>query len=139
MLDFDQVTARLPQIQIELENTVEKTRATLAQLPKPPSSDPIGEIASLLHGFVGELHKILEGVPRAEGLLQVIRPAQEQFRRAIRETAPDFRPYERPEEGLDDFPFPDPAFLSHEDGGTFHDNSSRIPIFIDQVLGRALA
>ncbi|KAJ7831451.1 P-loop containing nucleoside triphosphate hydrolase protein [Mycena olivaceomarginata] len=135
----DLISKRLPQIQIELENTVEKTRATLAQLPKPPSSDSIGEIASLLHGFGGELHKILEGVPRAEGLLQVIRPAQEQFRRAIRETAPDFRPYERPEEGLDDFPFPDPAFLSHEDGGTFHDNSSRIPIFIDQVLGRALA
>ncbi|KAJ7814534.1 P-loop containing nucleoside triphosphate hydrolase protein [Mycena olivaceomarginata] len=135
----DLISKRLPQIQIELENTVEKTRATLAQLPKPPSSDPIGEIASLLHGFVGELHKILEGVPRADGLLQVIRPAQEQFGRAIRETAPDFRPYERPEERLDDFPFPDPVFLSHKDGDTFHDNSSRTPIFIDQVLRRALA
>ncbi|KAJ7889632.1 P-loop containing nucleoside triphosphate hydrolase protein [Mycena leptocephala] len=91
----------LPQIQIELETTVQKTRANLAQLPKPPSSDPVGEIAALLHGFVGELYKILEGVPRADGLLQIIRPAQEQFRRAIRTTAPDFRPFEAPAEGLD--------------------------------------
>ncbi|KAJ7841621.1 P-loop containing nucleoside triphosphate hydrolase protein [Mycena olivaceomarginata] len=118
-------------------NLIDRLSSILSDLIS--KRDPIGEIASLLHGFVGELHKILEGVPRADGLLQVIRPAQEQFRRAIRETAPDFRPYERPEEGLDDFPFPNPAFLSHEDGGTFHDNSSRIPIFIDQVLGRALA
>ncbi|KAJ7829557.1 P-loop containing nucleoside triphosphate hydrolase protein [Mycena leptocephala] len=57
----DLISKRLPQIQIELENTVQKTRATLAQLPKPPSSDSVGEIAALLHGFVGELHTILEG------------------------------------------------------------------------------
>ncbi|KAJ7328443.1 hypothetical protein DFH08DRAFT_967565 [Mycena albidolilacea] len=97
----------------ELENTVEKTRALLAQLPKPPSSDPIGEIASLLHGFVGELHKILEGVPRADGLLQVIPPAQE--------------PYERPEEGLDDFPFPDPIKSSG-----VHSPFGRYPFVVQQ-------
>ncbi|KAJ7234502.1 P-loop containing nucleoside triphosphate hydrolase protein [Mycena haematopus] len=136
----DLISKRLPQIQIELENTIEKTRTTLAQLPKLPSGDPVGEIASLLHGFVGELHKILEGVPRADGLLQVIRPAQEQFRRAIRATAPDFVPFEEPEESDGSARFPDPDFLSHEDGDTSdYGHSSHTPIFIDQVLERALA
>jgi hypothetical protein len=86
----------LPQIQIELENTIQKTRTGLQQLPRPPSSDPVGEIATLLHLFIGELDKLLEGVPCADDLLQVIRPAQERFRREIRNTAPDFRPFEAP-------------------------------------------
>ncbi|KAJ6579851.1 P-loop containing nucleoside triphosphate hydrolase protein [Mycena sp. CBHHK59/15] len=82
----------LPQIQIELENTIQKTRTGLQQLPKPPSSDPVGEVESL-HQFMGELNNILEGVYHPEGLLQVIRQAQEQFRREIRYKAPDFRPF----------------------------------------------
>ncbi|KAJ7456122.1 hypothetical protein FB451DRAFT_1342231 [Mycena latifolia] len=132
----------LPQIQIELENTIHKTRAGLQQLPKPPSSDPMSEIASLLHDFVGALHTLLEGVPSADGLLQVIRPAQEQFRRDIRNTAPDFWPFEmEPMEGRC-YPFPDPSFLSNEDGCGPHDQQvqpERVPIFIDEVLERALA
>ncbi|KAJ6564724.1 P-loop containing nucleoside triphosphate hydrolase protein [Mycena capillaripes] len=134
----DLISKRLPQIQIELENTVQKTRASLAQLPKSPSSEPVGEIAALLHDFVDELHKILEGVPRADGLLQIIRPAQEQFRRAIRSTAPDFRPFEAPEEGSGVGAFPDPTFLLNEDGVTDY-SDGRNPIFIDQVLDSALA
>ncbi|KAF8207751.1 P-loop containing nucleoside triphosphate hydrolase protein [Mycena galopus ATCC 62051] len=122
------------------ENTVQKTRETLPQLPKPPSNDAVGEIASLLHGFVGELHKILEGIPRANGLLQVIRPAQEQFRRAIQGTAPAFRPFEEPQESLLSEPFPEPDFLLNEDGNTSDGGDSmRPPIFIEQALERALA
>ncbi|KAJ6607333.1 P-loop containing nucleoside triphosphate hydrolase protein [Mycena sp. CBHHK59/15] len=88
----DLISKRLPQIQIELENTIQKTRTGLQQLPKPPSSDPVGEVESL-HQFMGELNNILEGVYHPEGLLQVIRQAQEQFRREIRYKAPDFRPF----------------------------------------------
>ncbi|KAJ6490482.1 hypothetical protein DFH09DRAFT_1338713 [Mycena vulgaris] len=55
----------------------EKTRAGLQALPKPPSSDPISEITTMLHNFVGDLHKLLEGISRADGLLQIIRLAQE--------------------------------------------------------------
>ncbi|KAJ7107917.1 P-loop containing nucleoside triphosphate hydrolase protein [Mycena epipterygia] len=140
----DLISKRLPEIQIELENTIQKTRVSLQQLPKPPSSDPVGEIATLLHVFVGELHKILEGVPRADGLLQVICPAQERFRRDIRNTAPDFRPFEESiEERLDAEPeFPDPPFLSNEDGD--HNSqgqqaSGKPAVFINHVMDRALA
>ncbi|KAJ7900734.1 P-loop containing nucleoside triphosphate hydrolase protein [Mycena olivaceomarginata] len=108
----DLISKRLPKIQIELEDTIQKTRNSLNQLPKPPSSDPVGEVAALLHSFVGELNKIIEGIPRADGLLQTIRPAQERFRREIRNTAPDFRPFER--RGSPQF-FPEPAFLANED------------------------
>ena len=38
---------------------------------------------------------MFEGTPEADGLLQSIRPTQMRFRKAIRATAPAFRPYER--------------------------------------------
>ncbi|KAJ7775530.1 P-loop containing nucleoside triphosphate hydrolase protein [Mycena metata] len=139
----DLISKRLPQIQIELENTIRKTRDGLHQLPKPPSSDPMGEVAGLLHVFIGELDKVLEGIPYDEGLLQVIRPAQERFRREIRNTAPDFRPFEDSSlRGRVPTLFADPVFLSNEDG--FEDPSSSVevapvPIFINKVMDRALA
>ncbi|KAJ7886796.1 P-loop containing nucleoside triphosphate hydrolase protein [Mycena olivaceomarginata] len=137
----DLISKRLPQIQIELENTIQKTRAGLQQLPKPPSSDPVGEVVSMLHQFIAELNNIIEGVYHPEGLLQGIRPAQEQFRREIRHTAPDFRPFEEPVEFLTAYvePFPDPAFLLNEDGegGQEPHAEKTAPIFIDAVLKRA--
>ncbi|KAJ6565738.1 P-loop containing nucleoside triphosphate hydrolase protein [Mycena sp. CBHHK59/15] len=148
----DLISKRLPQIQIELENSIEKTRTGLHQLPKPPSSDPISEIANLLHVFVADLDKLLEGFPHQDGLLQSIRPAQERFRRDIRLTAPDFRPFERRVTEEVYTVFPDPPFLSNEDGGAdFGDDDdaqsvnvsvgrpSEHAIFIDQVFARALS
>ncbi|KAK7017181.1 P-loop containing nucleoside triphosphate hydrolase protein [Favolaschia claudopus] len=139
----DLISKRLPEIQLELENTVQNTREALAQLPKPPSSDPVSEVAGLLHTFVDELGQILEGIPVAGALLQTIRPAQEQFRRAIRNTAPAFRPFEEPDEYIDiDLQFFEPEFLANEDGGSDEDDDGEdfnAPIFIDQVLARAHA
>ncbi|KAJ6598572.1 P-loop containing nucleoside triphosphate hydrolase protein [Mycena sp. CBHHK59/15] len=147
----DLISKRLPQIQIELENSIEKTRTSLHQLPKPPSSDPISEIASLLHVFVGDLDKLLEGLPHQGGLLQSIRPAQERFRRDIRLTAPDFRPFEHRVTSEVYTVFPDPPFLSNEDGSEdFGDDDDaqsaknvgrpgENAIFIDQVFARALS
>ncbi|KAJ7249503.1 P-loop containing nucleoside triphosphate hydrolase protein [Mycena haematopus] len=135
------ISKRLPQIQIELENTIQKTRDGLHKLPKPPSSDPVGEIASLLHQFMGGLDNVLEGVCDSQGLLQTIRPAHKRFRREIRNTAPEFRPFEETEENLFS-PFP---FLVHEDGraGSGDTQASGAGeaslIFIDEVLDRAQA
>ena len=72
-----------------------RARDLLDGLPKPPSDDPRGEISSLLHAFTSDLAQEIRGVPDEDGLVQAIRPAQEKFRRAIRMTAPDFRPFER--------------------------------------------
>lgn len=53
----------------------------------------------MLHRFVTDLDRHLEGVPDEDGLLQAIRPAQERFRWSIRQTAPNFRPFERAHKG----------------------------------------
>jgi hypothetical protein len=86
---------RLPEIQDELEKSIIRAREILDSLPKPPSDDPRGEISSLLHIFTSDLAQEIRGVSDEDGLLQAIRPAQEKFRRAIRRTAPNFRPFEK--------------------------------------------
>ncbi|KAG6824354.1 hypothetical protein H0H92_007116 [Tricholoma furcatifolium] len=88
------ISKRLPQIQEEIDRSIANTRESIRNLPKPPSSDPRNEISTLLHTFVRELAKHVAGTP-TDGLLLAIRPAQDDFRRAIRATAPDFQPFER--------------------------------------------
>ena len=48
----------------------------------------------MIHSFTVDLARHVEGVPNHDGLLQTIRPLQEKFRKAIRMTAPNFRPFE---------------------------------------------
>ncbi|GLB38018.1 putative TRAFAC class dynamin-like GTPase superfamily, dynamin Fzo YdjA family protein [Lyophyllum shimeji] len=156
----DLISKRLPQIQDEIEKSIIITRDALNALPKPPSSDPQNEVANLLHKFVRDLSKHVEGVPE-EGLLQSIRPAQERFRRAVRATAPDFQPFEKrhakkkrigkanflqSEDGHEDF-----ASSDSEEHARPSPNSSSRPngassteivltgkeIYIDEVLDRA--
>jgi hypothetical protein len=85
---------RLPEIHEELEKSIINTRGLLNDLPKAPSSDPLNEICTLIHSFTIDLGRHVEGVPNHDGLLQTIRPLQEKFRKAIRMTAPNFRPFE---------------------------------------------
>lgn len=138
---------RLPQIQIELETALQQTRASIQLLPKPPSDDAILEVTTLVHSFIRELDQMIEGVPHADGLIQTIRPAQEEFRRNIRRTAPDFRPFESGQKrGKIQPMFPDPDFLRDEEGREHwfppsnNEQASitaRVPIYVDQVLTRA--
>jgi hypothetical protein len=112
---------RLPEIQDELEKSIIRTRDILDGLPKPPSDDPRGEISSLLHTFTSDLAQEIRGVPDEDGLLQTIRFAQEKFRRAIRMTAPDFRPFELKFKGKRHL---GPAkFLRSEEGGDWDEGS----------------
>ncbi|KAF6746771.1 P-loop containing nucleoside triphosphate hydrolase protein [Ephemerocybe angulata] len=91
----DLIAKRLPEIQDELDKTIIKTRQALHSLPRPPSSDPVNEIANMLYEFTADLHQHIDGVPGDDGLLQTIRPVQDRFRQAIRGTAPEFIPFER--------------------------------------------
>jgi hypothetical protein len=149
---------RLPEIQDELEKSIIRTRDILHGLPKPPSDDPRGEISSLLHIFTSDLAHEIQGVPDEDGLLQTIRFAQEKFRRAIRMTAPEFRPFELKFKGKRHL---GPAkFLRSEEGGEWDQGSesegddeysepgtsnskkrkrasSSKTIYIDQVMERA--
>jgi hypothetical protein len=64
----------------------------IRDLPLPPSSEPLREILRLITDLTRAVEKQVEGVPGREGLLQRIRPQQEEFRTAIRTTAPCFVP-----------------------------------------------
>ncbi|KAF9047682.1 P-loop containing nucleoside triphosphate hydrolase protein [Panaeolus papilionaceus] len=99
----DLISKRLPEIHQELERTMQDTQTRLSRLPREPASDPRSAICTLLHEFMSDLKRHIEGVPddpdadehSGLGLIQTIRPVQERFRRAIRDTAPNFRPFER--------------------------------------------
>ena len=69
--------------------------------------------------------------------MQKLREPQNKFKRAIRQTAPDFRPLERPKI-VDTTPVPSPSFLSSEEAEWEQEpsNASR-PIFVDEVMKRA--
>jgi len=107
---------RLPDIQRELDALRQSTLAKYNALGPGPSADPTGEVMSLLTSFVIALSRFVEGLPHRDGLLQSIRPAQLKFRRAIRETAPDFRPFER-ESSSQPMTMTDPLFLKSEEEG----------------------
>jgi len=140
----------LPEIQDELEKSIFAARDALKALPNEPSKDPQNEISNLLHGFVADLVKHIEGVADEDGLLQSIRPAQEKFRSAIRGTAPEFLPFEKRFAGKKKLGKAE--FLRNEEGEEESDDESeddlisphslerkRKPklIYIDEVFERA--
>ena len=97
-----------------MEKSVFKAREALNALPKAPSSDPLNEIATLLHVFISDVFQHVEGVSDEDGLLQVIRPAQEKFRQHVRSTAPKFHPFERKRGSSKKLT--KPKFLANEEG-----------------------
>lgn len=122
---------------------------SLRELPKEPSQDSFSEIMRLIHEFTRSLGSHLEGIPDEDGLLQALLPEQEEFRRAVRSTAPKFRPYEKKYAGKRKLTRP--LFLSNEEDdddsddesddddmspGAVHHTPARF-IYIDEVFDRA--
>jgi len=138
-------TISLPEIQQELDKSIFNARFALSSIPKEPSKDPRNEISNLVHGFVTKLAKHVEGMPDEDGLIQSIQPAQENFRSAIRRTAPEFRPFEK--KFAQGRTFDGPIFLKNEEGVDVGGDSvveslsarggDRKVIYIDEVLDRA--
>ncbi|KAF5374338.1 hypothetical protein D9758_004674 [Tetrapyrgos nigripes] len=152
----DLISKRLPEIYTELDVSMKKTRAELEKLPKAPSRDPRNEITTLLFDFTKDLSSHLEGVPDSDGLLQRIRPAQEDFRRNIRKSAPNFKPFEKKDGKsyrLRQFPFLENENEADDDGDADDENADGLQastdtesedympdknaIYIDEVLKRA--
>ncbi len=125
---------RLPDIQLELERAIEGTLDQLVKLPKEPSKNPLHEISALLSAFTVDVSKHVEGIPDEEGILQMIRPAQEQFKRDIRGTVPQFRPFER--RLVDSQVLATPSFLNNEEDEA--DETEGDCICVDEVYTRAL-
>src|SRR5204863_319349 len=80
-----------------------------------------------------------EGISDEDGLLQSLRPFQLRFQKAIRATAPRFRPYERALSGSQEFPRFD--FLTDEENESEVCFASILDtiaaIYVDEVFDRA--
>ena len=90
----------------------------------------------LINAFVRSIEQLVEGVPDETGLLQTLRRPRDEFKKAIRHTAPCFLP-------LESYLCPNPktvppfSFLSSEETWEEEPCDASSPIFIDAVLEKA--
>jgi len=110
---------------------LKESELRLRKLPKPPSDNPVGEIIEMISGFSRSLSTFVEGTPDERGIHQIIRPLHSKFKDAIKETAPDFRPYKSGESRH----YEPPTFLAAEKVEVDSDNGA---IYVDQVMNMAL-
>jgi hypothetical protein len=85
----------------------------------------------MISGFSRSLSTDVEGTPDELGIHQIIQPLHVKFNKAIRDTAPEFRPY-KAEESLHYEP---PTFLPAEKAVLSSDDGA---IYVDQVMSWAL-
>ncbi len=104
---------RLPQIQEEIEEMINKTRQQIELLPKPPPTNAFNEVAKLIKDFDSSMRLHIEGVSDKEGIIQQIRIPCGRFRESIQGTAPEFRPFSKLQD-KQQAP-PQPTFLEHEE------------------------
>lgn len=131
--------SRLPAIQRKVQESLRATEAELHELPNEPSKDPVGEVYNVISRFSRSLGRYVEGTSGKDGLLQAIRPEQKAFRDELSKTAPDFRPYNKPD--ADDIikrrsALTKPDFLSNEQEVKMPKDDDDA-IFIDEVMANA--
>ena len=114
-----------------MQNLLKVTELRLQKLPKPPSDNPVSEIIEMVSGFSRSLSTFVEGTPDEDGIHQTIQPLHTKFKKAIEDTAPDFRPY-KPGERVDYEP---PTFLAAEKTRLGSDDNA---IHVDRIMDMAL-
>jgi hypothetical protein len=98
----------------------------------------MAEILKLISTFVRSVEGLVGGVPDDDGLIQALREPQAEFKKAIRRTAPDFRPLERPKGVKTITALPPLEFLSNEETEWDCEPSDpRLAIFVEDVMKRA--
>ena len=98
----------------------------------------MAELLKLIGLFVRSVEQVITGSPDENGLIQALREPQEEFKKEIRQTAPDFRPLERPNNILAMPPLPEPRFLSSEEQESeWGPVDSNRAIFVEDVMKRA--
>ncbi|KAH9965473.1 P-loop containing nucleoside triphosphate hydrolase protein [Russula dissimulans] len=130
------IAKRLPELEVEVNKQLERATSEISRLPSPPSSEPVGEMLRLIGLFVRSLERLVEGTPDEDGLIQALRGPQTDFKRAIRQTAPDFRPHPRVVLFGKPITFPKPEFLPDEEIEEQPNALSRA-IYIEDVMDKA--
>jgi hypothetical protein len=131
---------RLPELQGELDRLLEQLDDDILGLPNPPSPEPAVEIMKLIGSFVRSIEHVVTGSSDDNGLIQTLRGPREQFKREIRQTAPNFRPLEQPTgRGANTVPvLPEPLFLSNEETQSeWQPVDGSQAIFVEEVMKRA--
>ena len=89
---------RLPELLEEIDANLLSYKKELDELPARFLGDPIGEVWRLLGNFKQDVNQLVNG--RADdgknGMIQGIRQARQDFREAIFQGAPRFKPYAKP-------------------------------------------
>ena len=125
-------------MQEEVDSLLDQTNHDIERLPSPPSSEPMAEILNLIGAFVHSVQHTVRGAPDENGLIQALREPRDQFKRAIRQTVPDFRPLERPKDVTDVKAPPPIEFLANEESEWDHEHSGfKQAIFAEDVMKRA--
>jgi hypothetical protein len=96
----------------------------------------------LIGSFARSIEYLVEGTPDDDGLIQALREPRKSFKKAIRQTAPDFRPLARPKKTersmLKQPTIPlAPNFLKDEEEDWQDQTSSSDVIYIEDVMKRA--
>lgn len=91
----------------------------------------------MISKLASALNRYVEGTPDADGLLQTIRPKQQQFKEAVRNTAPDFRPFEKVSGNSGPATLTVPEFLSNEEKPCLPEDEGNA-IYVDEVMELAL-
>jgi hypothetical protein len=99
----------------------------------------MAEILNLIGAFVHSVEHTVRGAPDENGLIQALRcEPRDQFKRAIRQTAPDFRPFKRPKDVTTVKAPPPIEFLANEESEWNHEHSDpKRAIFVEDVVKRA--
>ncbi|KAH7099991.1 P-loop containing nucleoside triphosphate hydrolase protein [Auriculariales sp. MPI-PUGE-AT-0066] len=127
------IQRRLPKLQEEVNTMLDATEDALRQLPPKPSEDSISELLKIVNEFAKTIAQDIQGTPSLDGLIQNIRDDYRVFRRAIRSTAPDFRPFPRNRDATDQS-FLNPEFVPSEERIEKHTGKV---VYVDEVMLRA--
>ncbi|KAG8903486.1 hypothetical protein FRB99_003229 [Tulasnella sp. 403] len=87
----------LPKLRLDATRSREVTKQLIAKLPPPMSDNPSAELLRMVTSFSLEFRNFSNGISDHASLIQKCKPAYEEFRLAIKNTAPDFRPYTQKE------------------------------------------
>ncbi|KAH9175022.1 P-loop containing nucleoside triphosphate hydrolase protein [Lactarius sanguifluus] len=130
------ISKRLPELQEELDRLLAQTQQDISQLPNPPSSEPNLELSKLIGAFIQSIKALVDGIPDENGLIQKLRGPRDDFKKAIRQTAPNFLPLERSQAA--DTTLVPPSFLSSEEE-EWEEEPCDVgsPIYIEDVLEKA--